>query len=303
MAFEGEIQAEREKHRSEAAEKEAALLRATTREEEARNRGVWEWQNEHHVWTPYPTKLNLIIEKAHSAQQSEVVVEASNGQSCCISFGDMKEVSVEHSTQRAVHRVEKPCFELPWWWEHARSLYGHTMVRLGKDAEAYQWVDSKFQAGGVSGAQIISVEQVQNATLWDAHKLAEQRMGSLPDKVNEHWGFHGCEANTVDSIVAGGLDWRWCGKNATVHGEGSYVALRSSYSNQDKYSKRDASGHKRMFFVRTIVGKVVLGGHGMRVAPDSAGGHHVAVDNKAYPTMFITFDQYQTYPGFLITYK
>ena len=45
--------------------------------------------------------------------------------------------------------------------------------------------------------------------------------------VNEQQLYHGTEASVVDAICRKGFDWRVCGKNGTMYGQGMYI--RFSY--------------------------------------------------------------------------
>ena len=63
-----------------------------------------------------------------------------------------------------------------------------------------------------------------------------------------------CAAEVVDSIICGGFNRSYAGKNATVYGPGSYFARDASYSARHTYSPPDANGHKRIFMCRLALG-------------------------------------------------
>ena len=43
--------------------------------------------------------------------------------------------------------------------------------------------------------------------------------------VNEQQLYHGTEASVVDAICRKGFDWRVCGKNGTMYGQGMYITF------------------------------------------------------------------------------
>ena len=71
-------------------------------------------------------------------------------------------------------------------------------------------------------------------------------------KVDERLLYHGTDCTTVACICAQNFDWRLCGKNATVYGEGSYFARDASYSH--RYSIPDVSRTQYMFVANVLVG-------------------------------------------------
>ena len=86
--------------------------------------------------------------------------------------------------------------------------------------------------------EVLSVERVQNETLWRtyaAKKVTMQvRSGATVDEC-ERLLFHGTDEDTAPKIVAQGFNRSFCGKNATMYGKGVYFAKEAEYSARDIY--------------------------------------------------------------------
>ena len=70
---------------------------------------------------------------------------------------------------------------------------------------------------------------------------------------NEKWLFHGSDPSKINAICVQNLDWRLCGVNGTVYGQGTYFARDASYS--DNYSRQDSMGYRYMFIAQVLVGQ------------------------------------------------
>ena len=66
---------------------------------------------------------------------------------------------------------------------------------------------------------------------------------------NEMSLWHGTSPNCVDAICQTNFEWRLCGKNGTLYGEGSYFARDASYSHG--YADGDV---KYVFLADVLVG-------------------------------------------------
>ena len=88
-----------------------------------------------------------------------------------------------------------------------------------------------------------------------------------------------------------------------------YFARDASYS--IRFSEKDSvkGSTSFMYVAKVLVGKCVEGKKGMRVLPkrrDSRNpelSYDSAVDNTDDPSIFVTFDDYQCYPEYLITFQ
>ena len=117
--------------------------------------------------------------------------------------------------------------------------------------------------------------------------------------------FHGTTPEVIDAICKHNFDHRLHGKNGTKYGEGSYFAVRASYSNHYSSGKMT----RFMFVANVLTGEYKLGNSSLRRPPlkDSSNPaselYDSCVDNEVLPTIFVIFNDEQCYPSYLITYN
>lgn len=163
-------------------------------------------------------------------------------------------------------------------------------------------VDFRHQLPFKSLTQILKLLSIEP---FFSHKRSmehtAQREG-LIEPINEQQLFHGTDSEeVVRGICVNGFDFRVSGKNGTVYGKGAYFARDASYSN----NYTNIRGKKYMFQAKVLVGRFTKGTADMTRPPPRAG--HVLYDSCVndinQPTIFVTFDQNQSYPEFLIEYE
>ena len=71
--------------------------------------------------------------------------------------------------------------------------------------------------------------------------------------LDERFLYHGTDHSIVSSICAQNFDFRLCGKNAVVYGQGSYFARDASYSHN--YTTEDSNSLRYMFVASVLVGR------------------------------------------------
>ena len=121
----------------------------------------------------------------------------------------------------------------------------------------------------------------------------------LKANVNQKYLFHGTSHDEViRCICREGFDWRVCGKNGTLYGNGSYFARDASYS--DRYSQEDSSGRKQMFLSLVLVGAYTKGEQNLSRPPAC---YNSCVDNLENPGIYVIFHDDQSYPEYLIKYR
>lgn len=94
---------------------------------------------------------------------------------------------------------------------------------------------------------------------------------------------------------------------AACYGNGSYFAVKASYSAKDTYAKPNANGEKFMYVCRVLTGEYIQGQPGL-VEPPMKGSSSLArfdsvVDNINKISMFVVFHDAYAYPEYLITFK
>ena len=164
-----------------------------------------------------------------------------------------------------------------------------------------------------AGVRIVSIERVQNDTLWQSYVVKRQTIVSREKEQDESRPesrfervclFHGCRPDVVPKIVEQGFNRSFCGRNATVYGKGVYFARDARYSAQPQYSTPDAHGHQHIFACRVVVGEYCLGAENA-LTPDVRSGHTLydsTVNDLRSPSIFVTYHDAQAYPEFLIKF-
>ncbi|XP_055762053.1 protein mono-ADP-ribosyltransferase PARP12-like isoform X2 [Salvelinus fontinalis] len=295
---------------------------------------VWFWEDEYGKWVQYASikemhRLSSItsedLEKRFQEDQSAVVKFTAGQQSYELSFRDMTQYNERFGTIRMVRR--RPVFvstvdaqaarsrngprnpsqnfrAVPGSWDKsAIPDIGYKTVTLLSSDRDYQNVQELFN-NTMRGFQITSIERVQNRDLWEVFQwkrdLMKKNNGGKNSK--ELHLFHGTDPKHVDAICRDNFDWRLCGTNGTVYGEGSYFARDAKYS----HSYTSHSGVRSMFACRVLVGDYTRGNSALRRPPPKGEGsptlYDSCVDNVLNPSIYVVFEKHQVYPEFLIKY-
>ncbi|XP_031694394.1 protein mono-ADP-ribosyltransferase PARP15-like, partial [Anarrhichthys ocellatus] len=153
---------------------------------------------------------------------------------------------------------------------------------------------------------IISVERVQNPTLWQNYQLKKTQLEVKNKHTNnERMLFHGTAASSIDLINKQGFNRSYAGAHGAMFGNGSYFAVDPVYS--QGYAQADAKGQKRMYLSRVLVGDFTKGKAGLITPPSKNTGsaadlYDSVSDDSSNPTMFVIFNDIQAYPEYLITF-
>ncbi|XP_047461663.1 protein mono-ADP-ribosyltransferase PARP10 [Mugil cephalus] len=158
-----------------------------------------------------------------------------------------------------------------------------------------------------SKIRIIQVEKLMNRLLYNQYKLKKASVlqrSTFPQV--ERTLYHGTSETSVKEICIHGFNRSFCGKNATVYGQGVYFAVNSHLSVQDQYSPPNADGYKFIFVSKVLTGDYTKGCHSMKAAPLKETGdiplrYDSVTDNITKPTMFVIFNDTQAFPEYLIT--
>ena len=155
---------------------------------------------------------------------------------------------------------------------------------------------------------------VQNKEKWNLfsvfrHSVLAREAGdntsAAEARFERRWLFHGTDEGTVDKIIQQGFNRSFCGKNKTTYGKGVYFASDASYSSKRRYSIPNALGVQHMFLCRVIVGAYCKG---VKNALTPAVRHgsllfDTTVDNMANPSIYVTYNDAQAYPEYLVRFK
>ncbi|XP_059496466.1 protein mono-ADP-ribosyltransferase PARP10 [Stegostoma tigrinum] len=153
--------------------------------------------------------------------------------------------------------------------------------------------------------RIIKVEEVNNPLLYQQYRLKKTSMAATQADV-EKLLFHGTSEGNTREISVHGFNRSFCGKNATVYGQGVYFAVNAVISVQDQYSPPNAKGHKFVFVAKVLTGTYTNGKAEMKTPPLKENSkmplrYDSLVDNCENPKIFVIFNDTQAYPQYLIT--
>uniref|UniRef100_A0A3Q4G613 Poly [ADP-ribose] polymerase n=1 Tax=Neolamprologus brichardi TaxID=32507 RepID=A0A3Q4G613_NEOBR len=181
----------------------------------------------------------------------------------------------------------------------------HTLFAVAPASNEYNDVEKELTKTGLN-LNIISIERVQNPSLWQNYQIMKKQMEVKNKHTNnELLLFHGTTDTSIHLINKQGFNRSYAGKNAAMYGNGSYFAADPCYS-AGNYATPDTSGHKRMYQARVLVGDYTQGKKGMITPPPKSGSasdlYDSVIDDAANPTMFVVFNDIQAYPEYLITF-
>ncbi|XP_066571950.1 protein mono-ADP-ribosyltransferase PARP10 [Amia ocellicauda] len=273
----------------------------------------WVWNNGKSQSIPYPPEAIVFIENAYKMREKKIDVVFDN-QPYTIDFEKMVEFSIASGKSvpiaRQLLRNLDLYTDLPEEMNSLSSLPDSMIV--SEETDEYQEVVKDFYdtiREYHSKIKIVKVEKLVNALLYNQYKLKKASMlQSATDPEVERTLYHGTSGHSVKEICIHGFNRSFCGKNATVYGQGVYFAVNSALSVQDQYSPPDAEGHKYVFVAKVLTGDYTKGRHEMKTAPLKEGTdiplrYHSVVDVTDSPSLFVIFNDTQAYPEYLITCK
>uniref|UniRef100_A0A673ZZA4 Poly [ADP-ribose] polymerase n=2 Tax=Salmo trutta TaxID=8032 RepID=A0A673ZZA4_SALTR len=182
--------------------------------------------------------------------------------------------------------------------------------RVNEDSDEFQDVVKDFYDSiheYHNRIKIIKVEKLMNRLLYNQYRLKKASINqSANDPEVERTLYHGTSETSVKEICVHGFNRSFCGKNATVYGQGVYFALNSALSVQDQYSPPNADGHKFVFVTKVLTGDFTQGSHSMKTAPLKESSeiplrYDSVADKMDNPSLFVIFNDTQAYPEYLIT--
>ncbi|KAK6178592.1 hypothetical protein SNE40_013346 [Patella caerulea] len=252
---------------------------------------------------PYPAHINKKIEDAFNLNETTFSFLYNQNKNV-INFDDM-EVSEEggHQKQKVIRqdKMKEAKLGIPKHWQIDDKSNLNVVTLAASDPE-YLKVQANFAA---SGQNVKKIERIENRSLYEQYVSKKRQMElELPSTtVEKDILWHGTDENSIFSINNYGFNRSYCGKNATVHGQGVYFAVNSSYS--VNYARKNTSGLRQMYQCKVLVGDYTQGNSAYRVPPNKPGGTQVynsLVDNTSNPSMYIIFNDTQAYPEYLITF-
>uniref|UniRef100_A0A3B3INF9 Poly [ADP-ribose] polymerase n=1 Tax=Oryzias latipes TaxID=8090 RepID=A0A3B3INF9_ORYLA len=283
------------------------IIRKVERNEALRSKAIlvsglveWQYQDQWGNMVPFDILTNLKLEEALEKKQ-QVKITINN-----IDFDADPDQRKASDGRNCIELLRKDLKEdaLPSHWD-PMNTGTVALFSLAARTQEYKSVEKNLTKHGLS-LNIISIERVQNITLWKSYEFLKKQMEQKNNhKNNERVLFHGTSANSIDLINNKGFNRSYAGLHAAAFGKGSYFAVNPAYSAQG-YAQPDNQGHKRMYQARVLVGDFTQGSSGLIVPPSKSGQsadlYDSVTDNKNPPSMFVVFNDIQAYPEYLITF-
>lgn len=262
--------------------------------------------------TPYSPDATVFIENAFRMKLKKVDILLDN-QPHIINFEKMQEYSIVSGKSVKISRklleLGDLNEDLP---EEEYSLLSNfpEAAKVDEESDEFQNVVKQFYETIQeyhSKIRIIQVEKLMNRLLYNQYKLKKASIlkhATYPEI--ERTLYHGTSESSVKEICVHGFNRSFCGKNATVYGQGVYFAVNSALSVQDQYSPPNADGYKFIFVSKVLTGDYTKGCHSMKTAPLKETGdiplrYDSVTDNITKPSMFVIFNDTQAFPEYLIT--
>ncbi|XP_076119600.1 protein mono-ADP-ribosyltransferase PARP14 isoform X2 [Alosa pseudoharengus] len=297
-----------------------AQERETRESEEKRVKETLRWEvAEAGAWKAFGSSVSYTIELAFHRKEKKVTFK-DQGETYTV---DLKEKTCTDSKgrTRCVKRTllgdsDTAVIHHPATWTPMTGKI-HEIVPVSNTSEEYKKIEKGFLKSSINVAQgfvqkyqVVKIERVQSRDQWQRYAVLKQTIDKrLPKQKNQRHLYHGTTKEIAQKINMYGFNRSFCGRNATVHGEGTYFAKEAWYSSHDTYSNPDDQGLKYMYLASVLTGSPCKSKGGMK-EPDpldtsnpGAGLHDCAVDNLQNPFIFVVFCDAGAYPDYLITFK
>ena len=182
----------------------------------------------------------------------------------------------------------------------------HVLERLDPNSLEYKEIDDKFHNQGTQpfDGKIARIERVVNDSLWRKYAMRMREIKAETGRLsaNEVILFHGTSGMNPEVIANDGIDFRFA--NGGMWGRAAYAAVNARYSNSYAYTGA-GNGIKQMFVV-----SVALGNGEQRVHDSTCGsikkpgeGFQSVYGETGGSQVHMTYELYQVYPKYLITYR
>ncbi|KAH3824614.1 uncharacterized protein LOC127881993 [Dreissena polymorpha] len=296
----------------------------------------WYWSDNDGQWKLFePDSLQHTLEAKYLAKQPTYLYSRENYKwKYMMDFAAMTQRNMDTTVVRELRRrplfvsyrdvqdnKTPPCLappqvievELPPSWVPWDVAHPFELVPLSdRDTEFIEVSGNFYKTLSRNRYILEGVFRVQNHALLSAFCNHEKTMLNnqlrLGDRspVDKRELFHGTDSlDTVRGICINNFDFRLCGKNATVYGQGAYFARDAKYSHS--YTKPSPKLERFMFQAKVLVGYFTTGKGEYKRPPGKPGKDHElydsCVDKVDDPSIFILFEKNAYYPEYLIQYN
>ena len=236
--------------------------------------------------------------------------EFDNALQQAVSGSGVKFPMKQAAKQRPQNKPVSPSGPLPASWAPMTTNKPSQQVEMRQTDSDYSVATKLFTLSGSSSLHRIF--RIQNPTLYAQFEAEKTKMDKLyagqwryRSSSIEWTLYHGTDSGTLAKINGNGFDRRYCGKNATWFGQGSYFARDMAYSAQARYSPPDRMGHKWVYVARVLVGLYCQGTKDMQHPPNQPNGYpyDTAVNRTTNPSIFVIFRDIRAYPLYLYEFS
>ncbi|XP_077865003.1 protein mono-ADP-ribosyltransferase PARP14-like [Saccoglossus kowalevskii] len=272
---------------------------------------TWKFHTNSGDFEAYEDEICGIIEQARHSGNPHVDFEIER-RTYRIIFKEMIEVDLDDlSTGEVKRELKEGGVPLPSSWTTMADNETVKVEYISATSNEYQTVEKRFKTllWGTN-SNVIKIERVQNPRLYRQYMILKQDMDAKnpAGTDNERILYHGTKGDSVDKINHDGFNRSFCGKNATVYGEGSYFALDSKYSARSTYSPVDSNGQKHVYQCKVLTGVFTVGHESLVIPPyknpnKSYDRYDSVVDDEKNPKIFVVFNDAMAYPEYNITFK
>ncbi|XP_078669744.1 protein mono-ADP-ribosyltransferase PARP14-like isoform X2 [Branchiostoma floridae x Branchiostoma belcheri] len=264
---------------------------------------------EQDTYQPYSPELNAVLEQAKRHGRSYVdFTKPDTLEACHVDFIRMKETRILTGDTRLIVRKDTKT-DLPEFWD-PQGDDEVKVVELSEGSLEFQETYMYFaKTIGDKPSKVVKIERIQNPALWRQYQVKKEKMDRTNKAAdNERRLFHGTSTGSCSHINAHGFNRSFCGKNATLYGNGVYFAVESSFSAKDQYSLPATKHNKHVYLARVLVGEATVGKQGMIVPPPKDPNNKTVLydsvtNNVKNPNIFVIFHDTQAYPEYLITFR
>ncbi|KAI5107530.1 poly [ADP-ribose] polymerase 14 isoform X2 [Silurus meridionalis] len=296
---------------------QASQNRELRKGEERRLSKTLRWEvAEGETWVPLNSSISYKIELAFHKKEQKFTYK-DKGESFTVDFKEMKLVNSKGITRKVKRTLlvdsDTAIIQSPATWS---KMSGNDLevIDLPQNSEEYKKIEKDFVRSSVhkdiAPVQVVEICRIQSQSQWQRYCVLKQAVDKkYPKQKNEQILYHGTTKEICQKINKNGFNRSFCGRNAVVHGEGTYFAREAWYSCYDQYSNPDETGLKYIYRARVVTGSLCKSRKGMK-EPDPldpkdprAGLHDCAVDDLQNPFIFVVFCDAGAYPDYLIKFK
>ncbi|XP_053482454.1 protein mono-ADP-ribosyltransferase PARP14 isoform X3 [Ictalurus furcatus] len=268
------------------------------------------------TWVPLSSSISYELELAFDKKEQKFSYQ-DKGETCTVDFKEMKWVNTKGKTCKVKRTLfadsDTAIIQPPATWTKMDGSDLEIIV-LSPNTEEYKKIEKAFlrssQHKDVAPVQVVQIRRIQSQSQWQRYCVLKQAVDKkYPKQKNEQFLYHGTTKDICQKINKNGFNRSFCGRNAVVHGDGTYFAKEAWYSCYDQYSNPDENGLKYIYRARVVTGSPCKSRSGMK-EPDPldpknlrAGLYDCAVDDLQNPFIFVVFCDAGAYPDYLISFK